>query len=69
MNESKKLTLSKETLRCLDDDALTDVVGGGGGHKGGSLFCQSRAYACISNACQSVACVSNDCESFGCLEF
>ncbi len=34
MNDQKKLKLSKETLRCLDDDALTDVVGGGGG-KGG----------------------------------
>ena len=33
MNDQKKLKLSKETLRCLDDDALTDVVGGGGGGK------------------------------------
>ena len=29
MNDQKKLELSKETLRCLDDQDLTDVVGGG----------------------------------------
>jgi hypothetical protein len=31
MNQSRKLELSKETLRSLDDRVLTDVVGGGGG--------------------------------------
>src|SRR3982074_3611169 len=35
MNKSKKLELSKETLRCLDDQDLTDVVGGGGHREGG----------------------------------
>jgi hypothetical protein len=30
MNQSKKLELSKETLRCLDDQDLTGVAGGGG---------------------------------------
>ena len=35
MNQSKKLELSKETLRCLDDQDLTDVAGGGGGGTGG----------------------------------
>ena len=35
MNDQKKLKLSKETLRCLDDDALTDVVGGGHGRQHG----------------------------------
>ena len=34
MNDQKKLKLSKETLRCLDD-ALTDVVGGGHGRQHG----------------------------------
>ena len=31
MNNQKKLALSKETLRGLDDEDLTGVVGGGGG--------------------------------------
>ena len=30
MNTQKKLALSKETLRSLDDEDLTGVVGGGG---------------------------------------
>ena len=59
MNQSKKLELSKETLRCLDDQDLTDVAGGGG-HRGGggnnnSFICVSaqQANSCV---CQSVAC-------------
>ena len=35
MNQSKKLELSKETLRCLDDQDLTGVAGGGGWGGGG----------------------------------
>ena len=51
MNDQKKLKLSKETLRCLDDDALTDVVGGGherhhGGGGNNSFDCNN------SNGCQ-----------------
>ena len=58
MNESKKLTLSKETLRCLDDDDLTDVVGG---HRGGNSHdCHNN-----SNVCSGV-CVSFQCNSFLC---
>ena len=60
MNQSKKLELSKETLRCLDDQDLTGVAGGGGhGHGGGennnSFICVSaqQANSCV---CQSVAC-------------
>jgi natural product precursor len=60
MNQSKKLELSKETLRCLDDQDLTDVAGGNGdGHGGGennnSFICISaqQANSCV---CQSVAC-------------
>jgi hypothetical protein len=60
MNESRKLELSKETLRCLDDQDLTDVVGGGQGPGGGgennnSFICVSaqQANSCV---CQSVAC-------------
>ena len=63
MNDQKKLKLSKETLRCLDDDALTDVVGGGGygdkrGH-GGNVFvsgdCHNTSQGCanFSLACPS----------------
>ena len=73
MNDQKKLKLSKETLRCLDDDALTDVVGGGGwggggggGHNSNNCFnsnnCgNSNALICISegcsNYCSGVVCV------------
>ena len=58
MNESRKLELSKETLRCLDDQDLTDVAGGGGtggGENNNSFICISaqQANSCV---CQSVAC-------------
>jgi len=59
MNKARKLELSKETLRCLDDQDLTDVAGGGGGKGGGennnSFICVSaqQANSCV---CQSVAC-------------
>ena len=60
MNQSKKLELSKETLRCLDDQDLTGVAGGNGGGGGGnhnnnSFICISaqQANSCV---CQSVAC-------------
>lgn len=57
MNEAKKLTLSKETLRCLDDDDLTDVVGGWGGY---SHDCNN------SHACQgSGVCISAGCDISG----
>lgn len=61
MNQSKKLELSKETLRCLDDDDLMDVVGGGGkrdgqGHGGGNYNFNSGVCSgiCASYQCQSV---------------
>ncbi len=62
MNDQKKLKLSKETLRCLDDDALDDVVGGGNRHHGGnSNDCNN------SNGCQgSGICISAECNSFVC---
>jgi hypothetical protein len=62
MNDQKKLKLSKETLRCLDDDALTDVVGGWNRHYGGnSNDCNN------SNGCQgSGICISAECNSFVC---
>jgi hypothetical protein len=58
MNQSRKLELSKETLRCLDDQDLTGVAGGGGGGGGennNSFFCISaqQANSCV---CQSVLC-------------
>ena len=58
MNESRKLELSKETLRCLDDQDLTDVAGGtgkGGGENNNTLICVSaqQANSCV---CQSVLC-------------
>jgi hypothetical protein len=57
MNQSKKLELSKETLRCLDDRDLTDVAGGGGhreGEGGGhnnynSFGCANVSLACVSD--------------------
>ncbi len=56
MNESRKLELSKETLRCLDDQDLTGVAGGGGhGENNNSFICISaqQANSCV---CQSVGC-------------
>jgi hypothetical protein len=54
---SKKLTLSKETLRTLNDDQLTDVSGGATGICVNTVVCQSGI--CNSGvACQSVACHS-----------
>ena len=58
MNKARKLELSKETLRCLDDQDLTDVAGGGnrhGGENNNTLICVSaqQANSCV---CQSVAC-------------
>jgi natural product precursor len=56
--DTKKLTLSKETLRSLDDRELTEVVGGGGG---------DVSIVCISFGCQSVAvCDSGVCKSVAC---
>jgi hypothetical protein len=58
MNQSRKLELSKETLRCLDDQDLTGVAGGnprGGGENNNSFICISaqQANSCV---CQSVLC-------------
>ena len=58
MNQSTKLELSKETLRCLDDEDLTGVAGGGhrgGGGNNNSFICISaqQANSCV---CQSVLC-------------
>lgn len=64
MNEARKLSLSKETLRCLDDQDLTEVVGGhsdrnhGGGNSndcGNSNNCQG-SFICISAGCNSGVC-------------
>jgi natural product precursor len=59
MNQSKKLELSKETLRCLDDQDLTDVAGGGNRGGGGN----NNSFICVSanqgNSCvcgQSILC-------------
>jgi natural product precursor len=52
MNQSRKLELSKETLRSLDDRDLTDVVGGsnsgGGGENNNSFVC---SIVCVSYQC------------------
>jgi hypothetical protein len=67
MNESRKLSLSKETLRCLDDQDLTEVVGGGSNrHHGGGGG--NNSFDCNnSNACQgSGICVSAGCNSGVC---
>jgi natural product precursor len=58
MNQSKKLELSKETLRCLDDQDLTDVAGGHDRHGGGNnnsavlgVCITAQGYSCV---CDSV---------------
>jgi hypothetical protein len=66
MMNNKKLALSKETLRSLDDQDLTDVVGGGGrkDHGGGGNFNSFGCSGiCVSFQCQSVAV----CDSVICL--
>lgn len=60
MNQSKKLELSKETLRCLDDQDLTGVAGGwnrGGGHNSNNCNNNSDVCSgvCVSFECQSLA--------------
>lgn len=59
MNNTKKLALSKETLRSLDDTDLTDVVGGGGGdcHGGGG----GGRGGGNNQSFAVVGCISNDC--------
>ena len=61
--QAKKLVLSKETLRSLDDQDLSSVVGG----TGSVIFVNS--VLCNSSICQSVACQSAVChiESVVCL--
>lgn len=63
MNQSRKLTLSKETLRSLDDQDLTGVVGGSnsnsdhnshGGDNNNSFVCSG---ICVSYQCNSFACI------------
>jgi hypothetical protein len=64
MNNSKKLALSKETLRSLDDQDLTDVVGGGGsrGREGGG---NNNSFGC-SGICVSYQCNSGVCSGLLC---
>lgn len=66
MNNQKKLALSKETLRSLDDEDLTGVVGGGG-HGGGGGVNNFNSFVCsgvcVSFQCQSLAI----CDSVICL--
>ncbi len=61
--QAKKLVLSKETLRSLDDQDLSSVVGGTG-----SVICVNSVL-CNSSVCQSVVCQSAVChiESVVCL--
>ena len=54
MNQSKKLELSKETLRCLDDQDLTGVAGGGGwGGGGGAAAATTQQLQQHSDVCSS----------------
>jgi hypothetical protein len=54
--QAKKLVLSKETLRSLDDQDLSSVVGGTGTIVCiGSVLCHSGL--CESAVCQTVVCL------------
>lgn len=53
-SRSKKLVLSKETLRTLDDEQLADVVGGAQSNG----ICVGQSVACNSVVCQSAVCQS-----------
>ena len=60
MNEPRKLELSNETLRCLDDQDLTGVAGGGnkrGGCENNNSFICVSAQQANSCVCQSVLCI------------
>ena len=53
---AKKLVLSKETLRSLDDQDLSSVVGGTGTLVClGSVVCHSGV--CESAVCQTIVCL------------
>ena len=67
MNNSKKLAMSKETLRSLDDQDLTDVVGGGGsrGREGGGGHNNNNSFGC-SGICVSYECNSGICSGVLC---
>jgi len=56
--EGKKLTLSKETLRTLDDDQLVGVVGG---QPTNGVVCVNTVI-CQSGVCGSVVCNSAVCD-------
>ena len=68
MNNSRKLALSKETLRSLDDQDLNDVVGGGcGGHReGGGGHNNNNSFGC-SGICVSYECNSGICSGLLCI--
>jgi hypothetical protein len=51
--ESRKLTLSKETLRSLDERELTEVTGGRTGICVNTVVCKSGV--CKSAVCNSAA--------------
>jgi hypothetical protein len=53
--QAKKLVLSKETLRSIDDQDLSGVVGGTG-----TIVCVDTAL-CNSGVCTSVVCNSAVC--------
>jgi hypothetical protein len=61
--QAKKLVLAKETLRSLDDQDLSGVVGGTG-----TIICVESAL-CNSGVCCSVVCQSAVCgiNSLACL--
>ena len=58
MNQSMKLELSKETLRCLDDQDLAGVAGGWKHRNGG----ENQTGICVSNVGENNSCV---CQSVG----
>ena len=65
MNNSKKLALSKETLRSLDDEDLTDVVGGSRREHGGGGHNNNNSFGC-SGICVSFECNSGVCSGLLC---
>lgn len=63
MNDQKKLALSKETLRCLDDQDLTDVAGGW--NRGGNSHDCNNSHDC-GNSNAAVCISEGNCNSFVC---
>jgi hypothetical protein len=65
MNDRKRLSLSKDTLRALGETALLSAVGGAHAYDGGERsYDQATDVTCYSTCLNS--CISTDCTGTRC---